>query len=295
MRFSKVRAAVAASILASTVFATTTVATPASAAVAPASNAFNHALALSLRRQVGVRSNAPAFSRTVQREVAHATVHMTAADKADFITLVQAAQAQIKRGLSVGERQQIGTAMARFGLPQPKSFATLDPLALVVLPVSTRVEAGSGTSTHRVSETPLAVSAARPRYIGPPMPPTDQKGSSAPDLSASWYDKLGARLATVSYVKTWHWDGYSVTSAPRYEPPKASFTGFCIGCSFNLTWHDEFWYPYNGGNAHSGYANKIHFTIHQCFGVWLVNQCLADRNESWSLRLHNNGTYSAYY
>jgi len=266
---------------------------PASAGAATvASNPYNHSVALGLRSRVavlprGIRTLSPA----TRREVAQATVRMTAADQTDFTTLVQAAQAEIRQGLSVGVRQLVTTALAGYGLPQPANFATLDPVELVTLPVATQVAAAGTGNTRQVGET---ASVARPNVVdGPPAP--SQHGSTNPALSETWSDVLGARLATVSYVKSWSWDGTSVTSAPRYMPPVASFTSLCIGCSFNVTWHDEYWYPYNGGNSHSGYANKVQFTIHQCYGFWLLNQCLADKNENWSLRLHNNGTYSAYY
>jgi len=244
--------------------------------------------------QAAAATNYSGFSKAVAQQVGQVTVGMSLADRAGFSNLVSMVQAKIKQGLSPIDRQRVTEALTAQGVPTTRIAAELsNPVLLAMLPLAPQPETASGA--RRIDESTITTSTAHKasKVDGPPAPV--YKGSTSPDMDSVWPDVAGARIIEVKYIKNWAWNRTDITSAPRYEPPVINFTKWCIGCKVDLTWHDEYWYPYNGGSSHSGYANKLQFTISQCFNVWFFNQCMAPKNINWSLRLHNDGTYSAYY
>lgn len=230
------------------------------------------------------------------------TATMSPSDRGAFTALVEATQTKLQAGgFTQMQHDYFVATLRQRGVSAAVAEQEFhDPIALVSIPVytTTTVMANNANPPGKV----VANTATTAGSCG-------TTSTTNPYMSRDGSAMAGNRLWTVKFVKNWCWrmtnrrvpllPTATITSAPRWAPPRFTTTGFCIGCDFTLDWHDQYWYHYDPSpslcTAHCGWAVKVNFHVKQCFGIGPFSQCMSPDFDYWTLRLHADGTFHTGY
>jgi hypothetical protein len=137
-------------------------------------------------------------------------------------------------------------------------------------------------------------------------------GTTKAVMKKSGYDLYGFRLLTVRLTRefTWcrdlHceffrttpcWYGTARITSVVLSPPSLSTTALCLDCSIKTDWSQNTWRnQIQGGDwgYHSRLDSYYQFHVHQCFGIWLVNQC-QNKSFSWKISIKGSGGWGGDY
>jgi hypothetical protein len=242
----------------------------------------------------------------MQARVAHVAATMTPKERAGLTVGVQAMQARMRTGTF--DTPKFLAQLKERGATDVASLSR-DPIAAVTIPV--RFEYDAPSTDRKVNETMFTDEKTGRKYgfSNAGGDPCGWWHTTDPYITMSTYASAGNRLSTVRFIKTWcsryDYNGLYptgiITIAPHWEPPNVSFTNWCVGCSWEVTWHDQWWYAWSGAYPYtvepswtSGFAIRFTGVMKQCIG-YVIAQCFAPKNFNWGLNLHGDarGTFDA--